>query len=47
MQNQTTNTTDEKVKNLMDRTPRFLKSKIMSVLGNSNDLINGLTTKVP
>lgn len=37
---------DGKVKILMDRTPSFLKSKFLSVLGSSNDLINGLTTKV-
>lgn len=37
---------DGKVKHLMDRTPSFLKSKFLSVLGSSNDLINGLTTKV-
>lgn len=38
---------DGKVKSLMDRTPSFLKSKFLSVLGSSNDLINNvLTTKV-
>lgn len=37
---------DGKVKILMDRTPSFLKSKFLSVLGSSNDLINGITTKV-
>lgn len=37
---------DGKVKILMDRTPSFLKSKFLSVLGSSNDLISGLTTKV-
>lgn len=35
-----------KVKILMDRTPCFIKSKFWSVLGGSNDLINGLTNKV-
>lgn len=30
----------------MDRTPKFLKSKFLSVLDSSNDLINGLTTRV-
>lgn len=35
-----------KVKSLMDRTPSFLKSKFLSVLDTSNDLINGITTKV-
>lgn len=37
---------DGKVKILMDRTPSFIKSKILSVLGSSNDLISGITTKV-
>lgn len=37
---------DGKVKGMMDQTPSFIKSKILSVLGSSNDLINGLTTKV-
>lgn len=37
---------DGKVKSLMDRTPSFLKSKFLSVLDTSNDLINGITTKV-
>lgn len=37
---------DGKVKNLMDRTPSFIKSKILSVLGSSNDLISGITTKL-
>ncbi|XP_031617053.1 uncharacterized protein KIAA0513 [Contarinia nasturtii] len=37
---------DGKVKILMDRTPSFLKSKFLSVLGSSNDLINGITTKL-
>lgn len=35
-----------KVKNLMDRTPGFIKTRFWSVLGSSNDLINGLTNKV-
>lgn len=39
---------DGKVKISMDRTPSFLKLKFLSVLGSSNDLINGLinTSKV-
>lgn len=37
---------DGKVKILMDRTPSFIKSKILSVLDSSNDLISGITTKV-
>lgn len=37
---------DGRVKTLMNRTPSFIKSKFLSVLGSSNDLINGITTKV-
>lgn len=35
-----------KVKILLDRTPSFIRSKFWSVLGSSNDLINGITNKV-
>lgn len=45
-QNNCRKSSDGKVKILMDRTPSFLKSKFLSVLGSSNDLINGITTKV-
>ncbi|XP_055299700.1 uncharacterized protein KIAA0513 isoform X2 [Sitodiplosis mosellana] len=45
-QNNCRKCSDGKVKILMDRTPSFLKSKFLSVLGSSNDLINGLTTKL-
>lgn len=44
--NSSNNRREGKVKILMDRTPNFIKSKFWSVLGNSNDLINGITTKV-
>lgn len=35
-----------KIKNLMNRTPSMLKSKFLSVLGSSNDIITGLSNKV-
>lgn len=35
-----------KIKNLMNRTPSMLKSKLLSVLGSSNDIITGLSNKV-
>lgn len=44
--NESSKRSDGKVKILMDRTPSYLKSKFLSVLGSSNDLISGLTTKV-
>lgn len=44
--NESSKRSEGKVKILMDRTPSYLKSKFLSVLGSSNDLISGLTTKV-
>lgn len=35
-----------KIKNLMNRTPSMIKSKFLSVLGSSNDIITGLSNKV-
>lgn len=35
-----------KIKSIMGRTPSFIKSKFLSVLGSSNDLLNGLSSKV-
>jgi hypothetical protein len=46
MNRKNSNETDGKIKNLMERTPGVLKSKFLSVLGNSSDLINGLSNKV-
>lgn len=35
-----------RIKSLMERTPSILKSKFLSVLGNSNELLNGISNKV-
>ena len=35
-----------KIKRLMGRTPSFIKSKFLSVLGSSNDLLNGISNRV-
>lgn len=35
-----------KIKHFMGRTPSFIKSKFLSVLGSSNDLINGISNRV-
>lgn len=37
---------DGKLKTFMGRTPDYLKSKFLSVLGSSNDLINGISNRV-
>lgn len=34
------------IKRFMGRTPSVIKSKFLSVLGNSTDLINGISNKV-
>ncbi|CAD7086404.1 unnamed protein product [Hermetia illucens] len=35
-----------RIKSLMERTPSILKSKFLSVLGNSNELLNGISNKL-
>lgn len=37
---------ERRIKALIGRTPSFIKSKFMSVLGSSNDLINGISNRV-
>ena len=40
------NETSKKFKSFMGRTPSVIKSKFLSVLGNSTDIINGISNKV-
>lgn len=37
---------NSKIKKLMGRTPGILKTKFLTVLGNSNELLNGISNKV-
>lgn len=37
---------ERRIKALIGRTPIFIKSKFMSVVGSSNDLINGISNRV-
>lgn len=35
-----------KMKQLMGRTPGIIKSKFLSVIGSSNEILNGISSKV-
>lgn len=37
---------EEKLKNFMGKTPALLKSKFLSVLDSSNDLLNDISNRV-
>lgn len=44
--NKNSSNREEKIKNFMGKTPALLKSKFLSVLDSSNDLLNDISNRV-